>query len=303
MVSPAALHDTEFYISDKIPDVEALPFQPGVHRLAAEKRSRVKSTRLQEQKREQDGEQESVRPKRFWLVCFAAGVLVLAGYVTFAALPSWLDQWCRIEQVSVEGRFDQLNRAAFSQGIASSTTGGFFHINLNAVQEAALAFPWVESVSVRRVWPDKLIVHVTEREAVAYWQDKGLISAKGDLFVPEQFKLSGALVGLSGPDGTEKMVFDFFQSVRPILDSLGLTLATLQLDARGGWRFTTENNLVVELGRQNIEQRLDRFVHHYLKVAGSSENPVKSIDMRYGNGFAVAWVDQAQGNQMAQRIH
>jgi len=42
-------------------------------------------------------------------------------------------------------------------------------MNVNVFREELLLLPWVKTVSVRKVWPDKLLVTITERIPVVRW--------------------------------------------------------------------------------------------------------------------------------------
>ncbi|MDP1941764.1 MAG: cell division protein FtsQ/DivIB, partial [Gallionella sp.] len=73
----------------------------------------------------------------------------------------------------------------------------------------------------------------------------------------------------------------------------------LVLSPRHAWQLHLSNDMVVELGRDAMQQRLARFVAIYpysLGVAlqeGTEAERVKWVDMRYRNGFAVR---MRQGN-------
>jgi hypothetical protein len=59
---------------------------------------------------------------------------------------------------------------------------GFFALDLDAVQKAVAALPWVESVEARKRWPDTLVLRIYERQPFARWNEKQLVSRQGALF-------------------------------------------------------------------------------------------------------------------------
>src|SRR4051812_15445823 len=48
-------------------------------------------------------------------------------------------------------------------------TGNFFTANLDAVRQAFESVPWVRKATVRREWPNKLIVAIEEHVPLAIW--------------------------------------------------------------------------------------------------------------------------------------
>jgi cell division protein FtsQ len=63
----------------------------------------------------------------------------------------------------------------------------------------------------------------------------------------------------------------------------------LSLEQRGAWTLTLSNGIEVELGRDQVTQRFDRFVTVYQERLASRANEVKGVDARYSNGVAVKW--------------
>lgn len=51
-----------------------------------------------------------------------------------------------------------------------------FGINPSDVRARVSELPWVESVVVRRLWPDQIQILITPRAATALWQDQGRLS-------------------------------------------------------------------------------------------------------------------------------
>ena len=45
--------------------------------------------------------------------------------------------------------------------------------------------------------------------------------------------------------------------------------------------------MVVEIGREHVEERLQKFAGAYGQTLGSLEREVRYADLRYPNGFAV----------------
>ena len=75
--------------------------------------------------------------------------------------------------IEIKGEFRQLDRATIERVVVDNIDGGFFSCDMNKLRKAVLAMPWVDDVSVRRSWPDRLSMVVTEQVPLARstWSD------------------------------------------------------------------------------------------------------------------------------------
>jgi cell division protein FtsQ len=85
-----------------------------------------------------------------------------------------------------------------------------------------------------------------------------------------------------------------------LLQTAGLKLKRLRVDARQSWRIETEEGLLLDLGRRDVMPRLSRFVQLYPFMKGQVEATPERVDLRYTNGFSVYW--QANSEQQAKTI-
>jgi cell division protein FtsQ len=86
-----------------------------------------------------------------------------------------------VNEVFVEGR-KNTPVAALRKALAVERGAPILFVDLAAARERLLALPWVSDVSVERVLPDTVVVHLIERRPMALWQHNGrfaLIDATG----------------------------------------------------------------------------------------------------------------------------
>lgn len=198
-----------------------------------------------------------------------------------------LDQPIRI--VSVEGRFQRVSPVQVEQAVTTGLTAGFMTVDLAAVRERVQALAWVDDARVSRRWPNGLRVDITEQVPAARWGESGLLNTRGELFIRDARHVPPELPRLEGPDGSEWQVAQRYLSAQGRLIEAGTRLTALELDARGAWRLELVNGVEVRLGRREVEDRLDRFIHTALPVMSPRAREVAYIDMRYSNGFAIGW--------------
>jgi cell division protein FtsQ len=172
--------------------------------------------------------------------------------------------------------------------------GNFFSVNLDSVRAAFEAVPWVRKATVRREWPNKLIVTLEEHVPLGTWGDDGrLLSIKGDVFTANlgEAEEDGELLEFSGPLGSEKEVVARFQDFLEWFAPANLAPETVQLSGRYAWTVKLNNGMTVQLGREQsremLKARVDRLVGIYPQLVARLQDRIESVDLRYPNGFAL----------------
>ena len=222
----------------------------------------------------------------------------LTGLLLVAVLAStvflgkqWLsDPWrFPLSVVEVKGDFRYLDRQQLQVAVAPHATGGFFTVDVAAIRTAAEQLPWVHRARVKRIWPETLRLQIEEQQPVALWGEHGFLNKGGEPFVPEATDISLALPSLAGPDGQELKVLENFQRVSETLAPLGIKVTRMELDNRRAWHLQLDNAVLLELGRADAGQRLQRFVRAYPSVFAGRLDDLQHVDLRYSNGFSVYW--------------
>jgi cell division protein FtsQ len=215
----------------------------------------------------------------------AALLLLLVGGL--AALTWALDRPVRV--ISMDGSFQRVSPGQIEKAVAPFSQAGFMSADLDGIQRAVEALPWVEHARIQRHWPNGLHVTVIEQTAAARWGDSGLLNTRGELFVREATHVPAELPRLSGPDGTESQVAQRYLSVQGRMLEAGMRIAALRLDERGAWEMDLDSGVTVRLGRREVDERIDRFIHTASQVISHRLNEIIYVDMRYSNGFAIGW--------------
>jgi cell division protein FtsQ len=183
-------------------------------------------------------------------------------------------------------------RAALSS--SDEPLGNFFMLRLEDARRALESVPWVAHASVRRGWPDHLVVTLTEHRAIGVWSDGRLLSSTGRLFVanPGDLAVETDLASFEGPPRFAAEAAQRFHQLSARLAPLSLQLAALEVSERASWSLTTASHQRIELGRDEpvgrIEQRVAQLVTAYPLIAARLGTPPVRIDLRYANGLAAA---------------
>nr|PZN67269.1 MAG: hypothetical protein DIU62_06700 [Pseudomonadota bacterium] len=205
-----------------------------------------------------------------------------------AALRFALDQ--PVERVSISGRFQRVQPLDVEKAVREAVgNDGMVAVDLARIAGAVERIPWVDRASVARTWPRALSVQVVEQEPVARWGESGLLNVRGEVFVHDPRHIPPELPELSGPEGQQALMTQRYLAIVPRLTGAGLRLTRMTLDERGAWEFTLDNGVTLRLGREQVEERFERFIAAGARVVASRPGEVEYVDLRYANGFAVGW--------------
>jgi cell division protein FtsQ len=196
-----------------------------------------------------------------------------------------------VRVVGVDGEITHLDRQGLETAVAEAVDGSFFSVNLDRIRVKLEQLPWVENASVRRIWPDTLRVRVVEQVPLAFWGDDGLVSQRGEVFRPAKLPQLDGLATLEGDDTNAPRITREYLRMRSLLETVGLGLAHVWVDARQAWRLQTDNGVSIILGRSDVMPRLTRFVQLYPYLMQQMKQEPEAVDLRYTNGFTVRWRD------------
>jgi cell division protein FtsQ len=227
------------------------------------------------------------------LLLAASALLLLSG----AAL--WLMQrpLFDLRRIEVRGRAGELQHVAAGAvraALRGRLRGNYFTLPLDDVRRAFETLPWVAAVSVRRAWPNRLIVTLTEHRALGLWSDGRLLSDAGVLFVanPAEAEIDAPLPEFDGPDRLAGDVVRRYYEFAAALAPLSLAIEAIDVSDRASWSVRLDSGLSIELGRDEpagrVSERLAAITTNYATVVARLKAAPSRIDARYPNGFAVA---------------
>lgn len=228
---------------------------------------------------------------------FAAAVALL-----LAGASGWLMQrpGFDLRHVELRAADGQTLRHVNANTVRAATlgrlSGSFFTLSLEEARRVFESVPWVAAVSLRRTWPDRLIVTLTEHRAIAVWDDGRLLSDRGLLFVANvaEAEVDASLPQVDAPPRFSAEVSRRLPQIMAQAAALGLELEAIEVSDRAGWTLRTGGGLVIDIGRDDppgrLDERVELIVSHYPAVTAHLGAGLLRIDARYPQGFAVAAV-------------
>jgi len=171
------------------------------------------------------------------------------------------------------------------QVLRTEVQGNLITVDIERLRRSLEKLPWVRTVNIRREFPDRLAVLFEEHQPLARWNNVALVNQQGEVFMAEG---ESELPSFIGPEGTSAEVTNQYAQFSLQLAALDLHAAQLALSPRHAWQIRLSNGMVLELGREDMQQRLARFVAVYPYSLAAIQSRVKFVDLRYRNGFAVS---------------
>jgi cell division protein FtsQ len=225
-----------------------------------------------------------------WRVYARRGALLLVLVGALSALTWALDRPVRV--ISIDGSFQRVSPGEIEKAVAPFANQGFMSADLADIQRAVETLPWVDHARIARRWPNSLRVTVIEQTPAARWGESGLLNTRGELFVRTATHVPPELPHLSGPEGSESQVAKRYLSAQGQMLEAGMRIAALRLDERGAWEMDLDSGVTVRLGRRDVDDRVERFIHTASQVIAHRLTEISYVDMRYSNGFAIGWRNQ-----------
>ena len=229
--------------------------------------------------------------------CAVLAVLIALGCGAYAAQGTPLFEIAAIEVTGLRGERDltHQNEAFLRRAVVPQLQGSYFTLRLADVQKAFAQSPWVRHVDVRRVWPNRVWVVVEEHQASALLNNNLLVNEQGEAFAVMLDERDLALPLFVGDPRDSAQLLTRVHELNGWVAGLSLHTVMMTLSDRKAWTATLSNGVTLELGRDEltppVAQRVAQWVRYWPTLAQGSASPVKRIDLRYPNGFAVKYDD------------
>jgi cell division protein FtsQ len=204
--------------------------------------------------------------------------LLYAGVAYAVRLPAF-----SINAVRVVTPLVHVTREQVEEIVRREVRGTFFTLQLGSARAAFEKLPWVRSAEVRRQWPGGLEVALTEHLPLARWGKEALVNVHGEVF---EAAFDGALPVFNGPAGSAKEMAIQYDHFRRSLAAIEKAPGEINVSARRAWQIRLDDGMTLDLGREQVEVRLRRFVAAYPRTIARMTRTVDRVDLRYANGFA-----------------
>ncbi|HXW25870.1 MAG TPA: cell division protein FtsQ/DivIB [Xanthobacteraceae bacterium] len=217
---------------------------------------------------------------------------MIAGYLTDARDAAANAAGFRIAGVSLSGE-KQVSRAEIFAAAGVTARASLLFLDVDHARARLKAIPWIADATVRKLYPDRLQITVTERDAFALWQLDGkvsVISADGTVVGPLvdwHFAHLPLVVGA----GAAAQAQDFLAVLDAHPDIRRQVRASV-LVAERRWNLKLKNGVDVRLPESDVAQALDRLadLDRDKRLIGRD---IAAIDLRLPDRVSVTLSDEA----------
>lgn len=216
------------------------------------------------------------------LLFTAAFLLAAYGSVLYVVrLPAF-----PLREVRVNGELAHVTLEQVEIIVGREIRGNFFTLDLAQARAAFEKLPWVRKVNnARRQWPDRLEVTIEEHVPLARWGSAALVNTHGEVFTAAYDDAPVPL--FIGPPGSSKEIALRYGHFQRGLAAIGQAPVQVRVSPRRAWQVRLDSGLTLELGREHIESRFNRFIAVYDRTVNRLQRKLDYVDLRYPNGFAV----------------
>ena len=157
----------------------------------------------------------------------------------------------------------------------------------DAARERIAGLPWVESASVRKIYPDVLEVTIEERKPFAIWQhgrELSLIDAEGRIIAPfrqERFATLPLVIGR----GANERASEFLSRLDRVPGLAARTKALIRVADRR-WDLRLENGIAIRLPEFGEDAAVDE-IARLDREQGILSRDIAAVDMRLEDRLVV----------------
>jgi len=245
-------------------------------------------------------------PGRPWarLSVFILFLGVVGGIWLASSTPAFQKKWhetlvfvskktgFELRDVAVVGR-EKTSQKDLLAAIQCQQGDAMLLIEPSLVRENVKKLPWVYEASVRRQFPDTLIVEVQERQPLALWQNEGthkLIDDQGQIVPIDDLGEYKKLLVVSGSDAPlQTPVLIRFLDQYPDLKAL---IQGAQYMRANRWDLYLDHDICVKLPENDVEKAMVRLVALH-NDGQLSNNEILVVDLRDPEKLTVRMTPEA----------
>lgn len=195
--------------------------------------------------------------------------------------------------ISVKGQFSHVDQAEVQRRVEPLIDGGILSLDLDGIRSQLELHPWIEQAILSRQWPGGLVITVKEEVPIARWGKTGFLNSRGEMLEIPDNSILAHLPLLQGDLNAERSLMKAYREIAQLLQPSSLKIAGLKRDERGAWWLSLANGLELVIGRDQVMEKMRRFLVVWTSTLKGKAARIVSVDIRYDNGIAVQWAEKS----------
>ncbi|PCI72936.1 MAG: hypothetical protein COB38_02545 [Gammaproteobacteria bacterium] len=242
----------------------------------------------------------SIRP--IFKVTLLLGFVVVCVLVFQATKEVVFEQW-KVTEISINNDLQQVDPSSIAKILKKDEYTYLLQIDVTKLQNEIKKLSWVKQAEIRKKWPNTIEVLIEEYLPIARINKKLLVDSgiligannQKDMnelpllnFVNQDFKNSGFKSKYFKTEGSNREYLEIvkrYKTIEKNFESIGIIVESLDISESLAWTINTSNKIKIKIGRKQHVKRINRLIStlHFIEKF----EMVKTIDLRYNNGFAV----------------
>ena len=225
------------------------------------------------------------------------GLVLLLGLGTLLVTDHLYNQeQFNIRKITLTGDAAHVDRKQLQASVVEMIEGNYFSLNDTKIAEAISELPWVDTVRLRRQWPDTLMIDIEEYQPIAHWGDAQWLTTTGKL-VTLPLASNVVLPQLDGPLNSADRVWETYQKWSALFARNGIRLRKMRLSKQHLYNLKLEYTTYQEnaprgfdmvLAEGNADQQLVTFLSSRRQALIDFPRQIKTVDLRYTSGFSIS---------------
>tara|TARA_B100000073_G_scaffold242625_1_gene203542 strand:+ start:138 stop:890 length:753 start_codon:yes stop_codon:yes gene_type:complete len=185
----------------------------------------------------------------------------------------------RLNNIYVEGR--ENTDASLLMALINAEKGmPLFAVDPHKIRIALADISWIESIAVKRVFPDSVHINIVERKPAALWLNEGrlmVVDRTGYQITTQNVDRFEDLLILNGKDAPVHL--DVLQSYLSAVPEVAERIDQATLIGKRRWDLHLKNKITVNLPEDNIGLALQRLLKTH-QEDGILDKTIKNVDLR-----------------------
>lgn len=228
------------------------------------------------------------------LVLLCAGL----GYFVYSNWQSWLESLDGDRKITAYALVGQNEFTTYPDVqdvlLKMGELKGFWAQDVKQIREQLETIPWVKGAVVRKVWPNRLSIWLSEYQPVAIWNKTEFVTKDGIVFQLPMDKLKEKTFPyLGGPDYQNLKVLEAWGQIYADFKAKNLMVKGVTIDERGAWQVTLDNDIILKLGRGDWKPKVGSVVTIFPQIEVPEGKRINYVDLRYASlSAAVGLIDK-----------
>ena len=232
---------------------------------------------------------------RLWLGLLGLVVLMVLGTLLITDRLYNPEQF-NIRKITLTGDAAHVDRKRLQASVVEMIEGNYFSLDSKGIVDAISSLPWVDTVRLRRQWPDMLTIDIQEYQPIAHWGDEQWLTTTGKLVTLPLAK-NIVLPQLDGPVNSVDDVWETYQKWSILFAQNGIRLRNMKLSKQHLYTLNLEYTTFQEnapkgfemiLAEDNADQQLLTFLSSRRQALIEYPRLIKVVDLRYTSGFSIS---------------